>query len=171
LGRKQCKFKSITSQQVVTVLWHVFMDARQFFSTTVNIMGALLELNLRVTRGMIETMMIPEQMNVPYHELLGAVLRDNPMGPGGQESFKQPWANHAIDAPVGQRYFSRVPGPIKSALSGAHLLKYRELRIADVMAAATLSLRYSAIRPDWTCCASGLAMSLSAPTSTPQQGS
>jgi hypothetical protein len=145
LGRKRREFESITSRQVATVLWHVFMDARQFFSTTVDITGALPESNLRVARGMIETTMIPEQMNVPYQELLGAASRDDFTGPGGQESFEQPRTSRAGDAPVGQRVFSRVPGSIKSALSGARS-KYPELRIADVMGAPTPPLKYSAIR-------------------------
>jgi hypothetical protein len=121
------------------------MDARHFFSTTVDITGALPESNLRVARGMIETTMIPAQMNVPYNELLGAHSHDEAPGAGGQESFEQPRVGRAGEAPVGQRVFSRVPGSLRSALSGARV-KYPSIRIADLMAATTPPLKYSTIR-------------------------
>lgn len=108
-------------------------------------MGALPESNLRVAKGMIKTMMIPEQMNVPEQELLGAASRDNPMGTGGHKSFEQPQANCTGNAPVGQQNFSPVPGSIKSALSVARLM-YPELQITDVMRAMTPPIQYSAIR-------------------------
>jgi hypothetical protein len=37
LGQKWREFESILARQVATILWHIFMDARQFFSTTVDI--------------------------------------------------------------------------------------------------------------------------------------
>jgi hypothetical protein len=33
LRRKRMEFESISARQVATILWHVFMDAHQFFST------------------------------------------------------------------------------------------------------------------------------------------
>ena len=49
LGRKRREFESITARQVgATVLWHVFMDAHQFFSSTVDLSSSLPESNLRV---------------------------------------------------------------------------------------------------------------------------
>lgn len=145
LGRKRREFEGISARQVATILWHVFMDARQFFSTTVDITGSLPESNLRVARGMIETTMIPEQTNVPYQELLGTAMHDETTGPGGQESFEQPRTGRTGEAPVGSRVFSRVPGSIKAALTGARA-RYPDLRIADIMGAPTPPLRYTAIR-------------------------
>jgi hypothetical protein len=143
LGRKRREFESISARQVATILWHVFMDARQFFSTTVDITGSLPESNLRVARGMIETTMIPAQMNVPFQELLG--VNDETSGAGGQESFEQPRAGRVGEAPAGQRVFARIPGPIKTALAGARQ-KYPNLRVADLMGATTPPLKYSTIR-------------------------
>jgi hypothetical protein len=78
LGQKRQEFDGITARQVATVLWHIFMDARHFFSTSVDLSGSLPESNLRVARGMIETAMIPGQVKVPYKQLLfGATRRSN----------------------------------------------------------------------------------------------
>jgi hypothetical protein len=60
LGHKRREFEGITTRQVATVLWHVFMDARQFFSLTVNLSGSLPESNLRVVWGMITMTMSQE---------------------------------------------------------------------------------------------------------------
>jgi hypothetical protein len=69
---------------------------------------------------MLETMMIPEQVNVLYKQLLLGINTDGNMyGSKGQDSFEQPSAPGSADAPVGQRVFNRVPGPIKAALAGA----------------------------------------------------
>jgi hypothetical protein len=85
---------------------------------TIDLSGSPPESNLRVARGMIETTMIPEQVNVPYGQLLTGVGDEDAGGAGGQESFEQPYNSGAGgDAPVGQRTFSRVPGAIKTALA------------------------------------------------------
>jgi hypothetical protein len=88
LGQKrQEEFDGITARQVATVLWHIFMDARHFFSTSVDLSGSLPESNLRVARGMIETTMIPKQVNVPYEQLYCLAprhQRKNESGGGGR---------------------------------------------------------------------------------------
>jgi hypothetical protein len=144
LGRSRREFESITARQVATILWHVFTDARRFFSTTIDLTGSLPESNLRIARGMIETTMIPEMVNVPYDQLLGG-MEVQPTGPGGQESFEQPRGSRGGEAPVGQRVFTRVPGAMKSALSGART-KYPTVRISDFMSATTPPIKYSAIK-------------------------
>jgi hypothetical protein len=109
LGRKRQEFKTITARQVATVLWHVFMDARSFFSMTADLAGDLPESNLRVARGMIETTMILEQVNVPYDQLLiGVGTGDDAAGATGQTSYEQvdSGAGAVSEAPVGQRTFS-----------------------------------------------------------------
>jgi hypothetical protein len=100
------------------------MDARQFFSTMVDLSGSLPESHLWVARGMIEMMMIPKQVNVPYEQLLFGVMPleggagDGGAGAGGQDSF-EPAQVPAADAPVGQGNCARVPGSRKTALKGA----------------------------------------------------
>lgn len=144
LGRSRREFEGITPRQVATILWHVFTDARRFFSTTIDLTGCLPESNLRVARGMIATTMIPEMVNVPYDQLLGTDS-DTRAGSGGQASFEQPRGDRSGDAAVGERVFSRVPGPMKSALSGARS-KYPDIRISDLMNAVSPPIRYSNIR-------------------------
>jgi hypothetical protein len=63
LGQKRREFEGIMARQVWTVLWHIFMDARHFFSTMVDLSGSLPKSNLRIARGMIKTTMIPEQVS------------------------------------------------------------------------------------------------------------
>jgi hypothetical protein len=43
LGQKEEEFDGITTRQVATVLWHIFMDARHSFSTSVDLCGSLPE--------------------------------------------------------------------------------------------------------------------------------
>jgi hypothetical protein len=151
LGRKRREFEGITVCQVSTVLWHIFMDTRHSFTTMVDVSGSLpSESNLRVARGMIETTIIPEQVNVPYEQLLRGV--DEGVGnggteAGGQDSFEPARAPSTADAPVGQRNFNRVPGPIKTALVAGARTKYPALRVlADLTVAATPLLRYTAVK-------------------------
>jgi hypothetical protein len=145
LGRSRRDFESITARQVATILWHLFTDARRFFSTTIDLSGSLPESNLRVVRGMISTTMIPEMVNVPYDQLLGADAGYHESGSGGQESFEQPRSSGGGEVPVGQRLFARVPRSIKSALSGARA-KYPHLRISDIMSAPVPPIKYSSIK-------------------------
>jgi hypothetical protein len=147
LGRKRREFESVTARQVATILWHIFMDARSFFSTTADLAGDLPESNLRVARGMIETTMIPEQVNVPYDHLLGGMgAGDDAAWTGGQDSAEPPYAPSGQgDAPIGQRTFNRVPGSLKAALAGART-KYPNIRVSDIMGAATPPIKYSVIK-------------------------
>ena len=145
LGRSRRDFESITARQVATILWHLFTDARRFFSTTIDLSGSLPESNLRVVRGMISTTMIPEMVNVPYDQLLGADAGGCDAGPGGQESFERPRSGGGGEAPVGQRLFARVPGSIRSALSGARA-RYPQVRISDIMSAPVPPIKYTAIK-------------------------
>jgi hypothetical protein len=92
---------------------------------------------------MIETTMIPEQVKVPYEQLLTGVEDNYASGARGQETAEPP--AYGRDAPVGQRNFSRIPGAIKAALTGARA-KYPSLRIADLMAATSPLIKYTAIK-------------------------
>jgi hypothetical protein len=152
LGRQRQAFEGMTARQVATILWHVFMDARVYYSTLIDLAGALPDSNLRVLRGMLETTMIPEQVNVPYGQLLSSVPEEIPMGHGPRSYDPPPNDAGAGDVPVGQRTFNRVPGPIRAALSGARA-RFPHIRIADIMAAATPPIKYSAIKlgPNGAC--------------------
>ena len=76
-----------------------------------------------MAHGMIETTMVPKQANVLYEQLLfGATPSDKGYGNGGvggQEGYEPACALGVADAPVGQRNFNRVLGPIKMVLAGA----------------------------------------------------
>jgi hypothetical protein len=145
LGRQRQTFESMAARQVATILWHVFMDARIYYSMLIDPSGSLPDLNLRVLGGMLETTMIPEQVNVPYGQLLAGT--ESIGRGGGQDSFEPPHGSYSgeMDVPEIQQIFSRVPGPIKAALAGAQA-RYPTIRIAGIMAAATPPLKYSAIK-------------------------
>jgi hypothetical protein len=122
------------------------MDARQFFLMTIDLTGSLPESNLRVARGMIDTTMIPKMVNVPYGQLLGSAEQGEAMPSySGQESPSEYRSADTGEAPVGQRTFSRVPGPIKAALAGARS-KYPNIRVADLMMATVPPLKYTSIK-------------------------
>jgi hypothetical protein len=151
LGRQRQAFEGMTARQVATILWHVFMDARVYYSTLIDLSGSLPDSNLRVLRGMLETTMIPEQVNVPYGQLLaGAPAPAHTTS--GQDSYEPPYSESGGEVPVDQRIFSRVPGPIRTALTGART-HYPSLRIAELMAAASPPIKYSAIKigPNGAC--------------------
>lgn len=98
---------------------------------------------------MIKTMMILEQMNVHYEDLLGTQVHDETMGARGQASFETRMGC-AGKAPVGQWVFSWVQGSIQVVLARA-CLKYPNLWITEVMGAPTPPIKYSAIRVGPTC--------------------
>lgn len=153
LGRQRQTLESMSARQVATILWHVFMDARVYYSTLIDLSGSLPESNLRVLRGMLETTMIPEQVNVPYGQLLLGITEPEPRsGGGGQDSYEPPRYEGSSDVPIDQRVFSRVPGPIRAALAGART-KYPAIRIAAIMAASTPPIKYNAIKvgPNGAC--------------------
>jgi hypothetical protein len=124
IRQKRQEFDGITVLRVATLLWHIFMGAHHFFSTSVDLSGSLPESNLRVAPGMIETTMIPEQVNVPYEQqLFGATPPEEGLGGGGKGTDGQdPWESARspgkASAPVEQRNFNRILGTIKTALSG-----------------------------------------------------
>jgi hypothetical protein len=102
---------------------------------------------------MIKTSMIPEQVNIPYDQLVaGGQSGNDYMGRGGQESFEPPQSASSEDAPVSQRTFNQVPGPIRTALIGART-KYTDARMADLMAATLQLTKYTSLRigPMGTC--------------------
>jgi hypothetical protein len=99
---------------------------------------------------MIKTTMIPEQVNVPYDQLLvGVGTGDNARQMGSQESAEQSYlsAGHG-DAPGGQRIFSQVPGSIKAALVGARGA-YPIIWVLEIMAAATLPMPQVQFHQTW----------------------
>jgi hypothetical protein len=152
LGRQRQTLEGMSARQVATILWHVFMDARVYYSTLIDLSGSLPESNLRVLRGMLETTMIPEQVNVPYGQLLHGITEDDSASWGGEMSELPPRHEGSSDLPVGQRAFARVPGPIRAALAGART-QYPTIQIAAIMAAASPPIKYSAVKvgPNGAC--------------------
>jgi hypothetical protein len=90
LGRQRQTFKSMTARQVATILWHVFMDARIYYSTLIDLSGSQMDSNLHVLRGMLKTTMIPEQVNMPYRKLLAGT---ESTGTGGEQDALEPLFN------------------------------------------------------------------------------
>lgn len=110
------EFGGITACRVSTLLWHTFMDANHFFSTLVDPSGPLPESNLQVACGMIKITMIPEQVNVPYEQLLFGA-KPSEEGLGGRRRSSG-WSGTAY-APVGHDKTQLHPRHHQNGISGS----------------------------------------------------
>jgi hypothetical protein len=99
-------------------------------------------------------------------------MGDTGMRAGGQDSFEPAHAPGAGDAPLDQRIFGRIPGPIKTEFTMGAQARYPALQVADLMAATSPPLRYLAIKISptveraLTCSVWGPATKPGVPTST-----
>jgi hypothetical protein len=129
------------------------MDAQVYYSTLINLSGSLVpESNLCILRGMLKTTMIPEQVNLPYGQLLAGASTEVQVTGVGQDSYEPPHSDRGGDGPVGQQTFNQVLGPIRAALAGTRA-RFPNLCIAEILAVTSPLIKYSAIKlgPDGVC--------------------
>jgi hypothetical protein len=145
LNARQFIFEALEPNQVASLLWQIFMDARRFFSTGIDTRGNLPQSLLRTTYNEVAIGIVQTHLNVPYAQIIGhGPAEDQPnypeprgtSGSGHQES----------------RTFRHVPAAIKSILRGARS-KYPTVTVAELMAAHDPPLQYTQVRlgPSGSC--------------------
>jgi hypothetical protein len=127
LNARQFIFEALEPNQVASLLWQIFMDARRFFSTGIGTRGNLPQSLLWTTYKEVAIGIIQAHLNVPYAQLMGPdTSKDHPAfvsrrtaeGSGrGQES----------------QTFRHIPPSIKAILRDVRS-KYLAVTVASVSA-------------------------------------
>jgi hypothetical protein len=146
LNTHQHVFEYLGTKQITSLLWQIFMDARRFFSTGIDVRGNLPQSLLRTTYNEVAAGIIPAHLNVPYSHLMGQEASDDASP-----------HTESTEAGTGQasresRTFRHVPSSIKTILRGARS-KYPSLTIAELMAAHDPPLLYAQVKlgPSGSC--------------------
>jgi hypothetical protein len=138
LNARQYVFETLDSRQIASLLWQIFMDARRFFSTGVDIRGNLPQSLLRNTYNEVAAGIVQAHLNVPYGPLMG---QDS-----GEASHSNDTGGTSRPATTTEsRTFRHVPAAIKTILRGARS-KYPMLTIAEIMAAHEPPLQYAQVK-------------------------
>jgi hypothetical protein len=147
LNARQYVFEAIDPRQIASLLWQIFMDARRFFSTGIDIRGNLPQSLLRTTYNEVAAGIVQAHLNVPYGQLMG------------QDSGEASYSNDTdtssalrTTSSAESRTFRHVPPAIKTILRGARS-KYPMVTVAELMAAHEPPLQYSQIKlgPSGSC--------------------
>jgi hypothetical protein len=126
-------FENLEAKQIASLLWQIFMDARRFFSTGVDMRGNLPQSLLMKTYNEVTRRNVQVYLNVPYSQLMG-------QDPGESSDGLQ------LDPKrEGSNLVSGVPAPIKTIPKGSRS-KYPTMTIADMMAAHTPPLSYDQVK-------------------------
>ena len=136
-------FYALAPNKVAGLYWAVFLDARGFFSATIGRDGSLPVSSLQNCIARLYSGEISIPVSTPLAEMAGAGA-SLPSAAGGSEgaswsaasSAAAPTGGRSSDLPAGKRICANVPGPVRSALSGART-KYPSIRVVDLMTAAT----------------------------------
>jgi hypothetical protein len=146
LNSRQYLFETLSARQIASLLWQIFMNARRFFSTGIDIGGNLPQSLLRTTYNEVASGIVQAHLNVPYSQLMG---QDS-----GESSYEPETAESTPGAsPRGEtRTFPHVPASIKAILRGARS-KYPTVTIANLMAAHVPPLQYAQVKlgPSGSC--------------------
>jgi hypothetical protein len=146
LNNQQQVFEALSSRQIASLLWQIFLDSRRFFSAGLDVHGNLPQSLLRTAYNEIATGIVPAHLNVPYKQLLGLEPEDN------SHHHETPGAPTAGRTASEIRTFRHVPTAIKSILRGVRS-KYPAVTIAELMAAHSPPLQYAQIKlgPNGSC--------------------
>jgi hypothetical protein len=66
LNSRQFIFEVLEPNQVASLLWQIFMDARRYFSTGIDTQGNLPQSLLRTTYDEVAIGIVQAHLNVPY---------------------------------------------------------------------------------------------------------
>jgi hypothetical protein len=80
LNSRQFIFEALKPDQVASLLWQVFMDARRFFSSGIDTQGNLPQSLLRTTYNEVAVGIVQAHLNVPYAQLMGNDTPDESSG-------------------------------------------------------------------------------------------
>jgi hypothetical protein len=147
LNSRQFIFEALKPDQVASLLWQIFMDARRFFSTGIDTRGNLPQSLLRTTYNEVAVGIIQAHLNVPYAQLMGTEPPDESPGYPDMRA-----AGGTTPASTGPRTFRHVPASIKAILRGVRS-KYPSVTIAELMAAHSPALQYTQVKlgPSGSC--------------------
>jgi hypothetical protein len=144
LNNRQHIFEALDARQIASLLWQIFMDARRFFSTGIDVRGNLPQSLLRNTYNKVAAGIVKAHLNVPYAKLLGQDSGESSYGPETGATVGR--------AQTENRTFRHVPAAIKTILRGVRS-KYPALTMAEMMAAHSPPLQYAQIKlgPSGSC--------------------
>jgi hypothetical protein len=146
LNSRQYLFETLSARQIASLLWQIFMDARRFFLTGIDIRGNLPQSLLRTTYNEVASGIVQAHLNVPYSQLMG---QDS-----GESSYEpETVASTPGASPRGEtRTFCHVSASIKAILRGARS-KYPTVTIANLRAAHVPPLQYAQVKlgPSGSC--------------------
>lgn len=146
LNSRQFIFESLDANQIASILWQIFMDARRFFSTGIDTRGNLPQLLLRTTYNEVAVGIVQAHLNVPYSQLMGGNdMTEDLTG----HSEARSTGRAASETP---KTFRHVPASIKAILRGVRS-KYPSVTIAELMAAHEPPLQYAQVKlgPSGSC--------------------
>jgi hypothetical protein len=145
INARQHIFEALTARQIASLLWQIFMDARRFFSTGIDIRGNLPQTLLRTAYNDVAAGIVQAHLNTPYAQLLGQDAGEP------SEGTDEPRDDGRV-APRESRTFRHVPPSIRTALRGVRS-KYPAITIAELMAAHDPPLTYAQVKlgPNGSC--------------------
>jgi hypothetical protein len=143
VNARQHIFEALTARQIASLLWQIFMDARRFFSTSIDIRGNLPQTLLRTAYNEVAAGIVQAHLNTPYAQLLGQDAGEPSEGTD----------DTGMTSSRGEsRTFRHVPPSIKTALRGVRT-KYPAITIAELMVAHDPPLTYAQVKlgPNGSC--------------------
>jgi hypothetical protein len=135
VNARQYIFEGLDSRQIASLLWQIFLDARRFFSTGMDIQGNLPQSLLQTTYNKIATGIVHAHLNVPYTQLMGQDSREASYSNESGGTPRTPSSQEVCT-------FRHVPAAIKTILRGAWS-KYPTVTIAEIMAVHVPFLQYA----------------------------
>jgi hypothetical protein len=143
---KRRSFENLAAQQIASLLWIIFTDARSFFSAGVDVRGNLPQSFLSRVSDDMAMGIVMVHHHVPFAELLGRGGGEGPPGIKHQSNEEGRGAvSPSKEARKSLKIYKYVVPTIKTSLTGARS-KYPTLTISDLMAATSPPLQYSQVR-------------------------
>jgi hypothetical protein len=139
MNNNQQMFETLSTRQIASLLWQIFIDARRFFSAGMDVRGNLPQSLLRTTYNEIAAGIVQAHLNVPYAELLG---RDPSEDTPHAAQDRAPTSDRAATEP---RLFRHVPPSIKAILRGVRS-KHPAVTMGEIMAAHSPPLQYAQVK-------------------------
>jgi hypothetical protein len=91
LNSRQYLFETLSARPIALLLWQIFMDARRFFLTGIDIQGNLPQSLLCTAYNKVASGIVQAHLNVPYSQLMGQDSGEDTYGP--ELAVSMPGAN------------------------------------------------------------------------------
>jgi hypothetical protein len=102
-------FEALTAQQIASLLWQIFMDARRLFSTGINGLDNLPQTLLQTIYNEVAAGIVQVHLNTPYTHLLGKDAEEVLLLPGSPISSSM--SRHPSRQPSAESSPSTRPSP------------------------------------------------------------